>query len=148
MTYTDISTITWAVIVKKKKVCRLLSLHISDSTQKISFLSLFCNPAAVNFLLRVFDAASFNQFLFISSPSVALQGRISSSNRGDEQAQTKPGKLSRRCDPGAATWSCHLKLSVLIAVRLLAGIHGLQERARQDADVTQKSAPAGVQLLE
>lgn len=79
---------------------------------------------------------------------MALQGRISSSDRGDEQAQTKPGKLSRRSDPVAATWRCQLRLSVLIAVRLLAGIHDLQERAWQDADVTQKSAPAGVQLLE
>lgn len=94
------------------------------------------------------DVAASNQFLYVPSPSVALQGRIPSSDRGDEQAQTKPGKLSRRSDPGPATWSCQLRLSVLIAVCLLAGIHGLQERARQDADVTQKSAPAGVQLLE
>lgn len=126
-------------------MCRLLILHIPDSIQKIIFLSLFCNSVI---FCCVCDVASFNQFLFISSPSVALQGRISSSNRGDEQAQTKPGNLSQSSDPGAATWRCQLRLSVLIAVRLLAGIHGLQERARQDADVTQKSAPAGVQLLE
>lgn len=52
MTYTDISTITLAEIVKLK-VCRLLILYISDSIQKIIFLSLFCNPAALDFLLRV-----------------------------------------------------------------------------------------------
>lgn len=120
MTYPDISSVTWSAMTK---ITGLLMLHI------------------VCVWLCVF-------FLCLLSPSVALQGWISSSNRGDEQAQTKPGNRSRRSDPGPVTWSCQLRWSALIAACLLAGFYGLQETARQDADVTQESAPAGVQLLE
>lgn len=49
-------------------------------------------------------------------------------------------------EPSAGKKSIDSRVCVCVCV--LAGFHGLQETARQDADVTQESAPAGVQLLE
>lgn len=89
-------------------------------------------------------------FLPLSSASVALQRWIPSTNRGDEQAEAEQGTDFFR---SLSLFACHRWQGLALiqpdtGFVVLAGVHGLQEGKRQDANVSQEPTPAGVQFLE